>query len=365
MDTATYLPNELIIQILLRLPVKSLIRFKCVCKSWFSIISSDSHFANSQFQLTASTHTRRALFIETGTPHETGSIDLELSLDDDIVYASLNPPNFLPSKPNSCIEIKGSCRGFILLYYYSSLYLWNPSTGVHKSIPFSSNLDAREEVGYGFGYDHSADDYLVVSISSDRNSSYLEFFSLRANNWKQIDEGTHSHYWNATGDCRQAGSLFNGTIHWFAHCLDLQKKVIVGFDLMEKKILNMHLPDQFDLEIDYHSRLWVFREFLSLWATCYDNHTLEIWVMKEYRVHSSWTKTHVLPTDAIPPSSFFPISYTKSGDIVATDGLTGFAKYNDEGELLGHHFYCYDPYGFDVAMYTESLLSLPDDNVQG
>ncbi|MCI81742.1 F-box/kelch-repeat protein, partial [Trifolium medium] len=28
--TVPYLPNELIIQILLRLPVKSLIRFKCV-----------------------------------------------------------------------------------------------------------------------------------------------------------------------------------------------------------------------------------------------------------------------------------------------------------------------------------------------
>lgn len=43
------LPQELILQILLWLRVKSLVRFKCVCKSWFSLISHDSHFANSHF----------------------------------------------------------------------------------------------------------------------------------------------------------------------------------------------------------------------------------------------------------------------------------------------------------------------------
>jgi len=66
MDPAMYmLPFELIIQILLRLPVKSLIRFKCVCKSLFSLISNDTHFANSHFQLTSSTATltRRIMFI--------------------------------------------------------------------------------------------------------------------------------------------------------------------------------------------------------------------------------------------------------------------------------------------------------------
>ncbi|MCI21165.1 F-box/kelch-repeat protein, partial [Trifolium medium] len=110
--------------------------------------------------------------------------------------------------------------------------------------------------------------------------------------------------------------------------------------------------------------LWVFREFLSLWAMDYDNDTIEIWVMKEYKVHSSWTKTHVLPTDAIPNKYFSPLSSTKSSDIVGTDGLTGFVKYNDQGQLLGHHSYCDDPYGSHVAMYTESLLSLPGDNVQ-
>ncbi|RHN79380.1 putative F-box domain-containing protein [Medicago truncatula] len=57
-----YLPDELITQILLRLPVETLIRFKCVCKSWFSLISNP-YFANSQFQITAATHNHQILFL--------------------------------------------------------------------------------------------------------------------------------------------------------------------------------------------------------------------------------------------------------------------------------------------------------------
>ncbi|KAK2368818.1 F-box/kelch-repeat protein [Trifolium repens] len=79
--TMLHLPYELIIEILLRLPVKSLISFKCVCKSWFSIIS-DSYFANLHFELTSATHTQRVLFISSTSPHQFRSIDLELSHDD-------------------------------------------------------------------------------------------------------------------------------------------------------------------------------------------------------------------------------------------------------------------------------------------
>jgi hypothetical protein len=49
-------------------------------------------------------------------------------------------------------------------------------------------------------------------------------------------------------DDRKVGSLFNMVIHWFAHHHDLRENVIVLFDLMEMKALDMHLPDQFALK---------------------------------------------------------------------------------------------------------------------
>jgi len=186
------------------------------------------------------------------------------------------------------------------------------------------------------------------------------FFSLRDNTWKEI-EGTHLAYRTDFSDPK-VGSLFNGAIHWFAYSLDLSVYLIVAFNLMERKLFEIPLPDDF-----YHSLrdvgLWVFGELLSLWDKIHYNNTIEIWVMKEYKLHSSWTKTLVLRIDdAIP--NFSPICSTKSGDIIGRDGGLGLVKYNDKGQLLEHRSYRNYPLWSQAIMYTESLLSLPVDREQ-
>jgi F-box interacting protein len=343
------LPHELIIQILLKLPVKFLIRFKCVCKSWFSLIS-DSHFANSHFQLTA-TNIPKILGISVSPP-EFLSIDFE-----NHVSASLNlnfslPQSYFP------FQIKDSCRGFLFLHFdFSRNYLWNPSTRFHKQIPVSpihSNLEAYYL--FGFGYDKSRDDYLVVLIStlSDNSSSYLEFFSLRDNTWKQI-EGDRFPYMDASSD-RTLGLFFTGAIHWLAYHHDLSVDVIVAFDLTERKLLEMPLPDGDFVHVPINCDLWVSGEFLSLSAIDYVSDTIELWVMKEYKVNSSWTKTLVIHIDNV--AYFSPMYFAKNGDIIGTNG-GNVVKYNYKGQLLDHRSYSDDPDGSQVVMYTESLLSLP------
>ena len=52
MVSSPILTHDLLIQIMIRLPTKSLQRFKCVSKSWLSLISS-SHFANLHFEVEA------------------------------------------------------------------------------------------------------------------------------------------------------------------------------------------------------------------------------------------------------------------------------------------------------------------------
>jgi F-box interacting protein len=367
-----YLPHELIIQILLRLPVKSLISFKCVCKSWFSLIS-DPHFANSHFQITAATPTRRILFTFT----ETRSVDSEASFDfDDSAPLNLD---FLCPLFYSKLKIKGSCRGFILFHYYSNIYLWNPSTGVHKNIPLPRfGFDLYEvEHFHGFGYDESTDDYLLVSLSydqipySDDMLSHLEIFSLRANAWEEIVGTTHlPHYrevsssYDTVVESKFNGYPivelnFNGAIHWMAFRYDLRVYVIVAFHLAEKKLLEIRLP----VENDYDDRdcdLWVFKGFLSLWVL--GNNTVDIWVMKEYNVQLSWTKILVLPIDTDHYIS--PICCTKRGDIIGTNGHTGLVKYNDKGEFIDYNSYGKDGRVFRLAVYTASLLSLPSANEQ-
>ncbi|XP_058759188.1 F-box/kelch-repeat protein At3g06240-like [Vicia villosa] len=318
MKKLMYLPHELIIQILLRLPVKSLIRFKCVCKLWLTLVS-DPHFAISHFQLNSATPNPRILIISTPASL-VRSIDLEASLHDDSASAELNL-NFI--HPQSSVEIKGSCNGFI--YDFASMCLWNPSNGVHRQIP-----------------------------SSPYNSNcfyYLDGFG--ANTWKEM-EGIYLPYMNA-GDNSRVGSLVNGAIHWVAFNSDTSMDVIVAFDLAERKLVEMFLPDDFNIDSNFYE-LWVFGEFLSLWVRGED--AVEIWVMKEYKVQSSWTMTLVLPMD----DYFSPICCTIKGDIIGT-GSTGLVKYDDKGQLLEHRSYGVVPHGSQVAMYVESLLSLPVDSV--
>ncbi|XP_045786496.1 F-box/kelch-repeat protein At3g23880-like [Trifolium pratense] len=365
-EKTLYLPFELIIQILLRLPVKSLIRFKCVCKSWFSLISNP-HFANSHFHLT--THTHRILLI---TPAlKSLSIDFEASLSDDTAIDSRSI-SFLFPQSFFKLDIKGSCRGFILLHRSKNLYIWNPSTGVRKRIPLStidSNLNAN--CFYGFGYDRLRDDYLVLSMSYDPNAddmlSHLGFFSLRDKMWKEIEgtgtstssTTTHLPYMQSCVFPR-AESLLNDTIHWLVYRYDIKCTVLVGFHLMERKLLEMPLPDDIKRGPGLYD-LWVFKGFLSLWDMWGDNGKVEIWVMGKYNVQSSWSKTLVLSFDGIPTHYFCPKYCAKNGDIVGTDTCNVLVKYNSKGQLLEHRSFSNDRYGSLVALYTESLLSLPGD----
>ncbi|CAI8610530.1 unnamed protein product [Vicia faba] len=81
-------------------------------------------------------------------------------------------------------------------------------------------------------------------------------------------------------------SLFNGAIHWLDFNSDTSMNVIVSFDLAERKLLEMSMPMPGGFDIDpKFCDLWVFGEFLSLWSM--KNDTVEIWVIKEYKVHSS------------------------------------------------------------------------------
>ncbi|AES87230.2 F-box/kelch-repeat protein At3g23880 [Medicago truncatula] len=374
--TLPYLPHELIIQILMRLPVKSLIHFKCVCKLWFSLIS-DPHFANSHFQLTTTTHTPRIMCISS-LSHEIRSIGFEAFLnDDDTASVNLNfslPESYFPA------EIRGSCRGFILLYRDPNIYIWNPSTGFKKQIPgspFRSKLAKLCSIHiHGFGYDQVRDDYLVVVLSYHITvvSTRLKFFSFRDNTWKET-EGAPFAY--CVIPSRRKGFLFNGAIHWLALRRDLRWNVIVSFDLMERKLFEMPLPNNVHHSALVHSGLWVFGEYLSVWAKDNANDTVEIWVMKEYKVHSSWIKSLVLSVEAIPDHYFQPIYSTKNGDIIGrnmhstnmsdvigSNHGTRLVKYNYQGQLLRHHAFCNSP--SEVVMYTESLLSLPGpgDNKQ-
>ncbi|XP_039797866.1 putative F-box protein At4g09190 [Panicum virgatum] len=95
-NPAAYLPDDLVVEILSRLPAKSLCRFKCVSRSWRALIFSD-RFSFAQTLSGFFFGSRRDI---AGLPPPLPGVDTALS--------------FLPPSGGE-IELLDSCNGLLLL----------------------------------------------------------------------------------------------------------------------------------------------------------------------------------------------------------------------------------------------------------
>ncbi|KAL2329780.1 hypothetical protein Fmac_017361 [Flemingia macrophylla] len=90
----------------------------------------------------------------------------------------------------------------------------------------------------------------------------------------------------------------------------------------------------------------------------------EIWVMKEYKVQSSWTKFITIPKYEIRCNRFSPICVTKDGRILGSNIAGRLEELDDKGNVL--EVFIYGGYerlfciNLQSAIYRESLLSIPN-----
>ncbi|XP_058742008.1 F-box/kelch-repeat protein At3g06240-like [Vicia villosa] len=359
MENSVFLPFELIIEILLRLPVKPLLRFRCVSKSWLSLISSNT-FATSHFEHAA---THRRFFIKRSALQPL-SIDVDSSFHDASACASLSL-DFIRSQ--RCIEIRGCFRGFLYFNNDTHIYLLNPSTGVFKQIPdFPIILNDGFELLSGFVYYQPTDDYLIVSGFCEyvdalvTSPMKLMIFSLRADKWKPIEVASHLPYreTSVAEFTPKCGLFLNGSIHWMVHNYETSKNVIIAFDIKEMTISEIALPDDFifsySREYSIYYDLLEVGGLINAWVK--DLNTVKIWVMQKYGVHSSWTKIIQFSLCPVLHKSLDIVCLTKCGDIVGTNNKLGLVKLNDKGQLLESRLL--DTY--PLVVYTESLFSLPN-----
>ncbi|MED6207228.1 hypothetical protein PIB30_033822 [Stylosanthes scabra] len=259
-------------------------------------------------------------------------------------------------------------KGFLLLQNdvpEPVLVLCNPAMGSHTIVPYPDNfwnVDFYLSCSFrgGVVYDKFNDDYLVILGSVQVNGNVIirkpqwKVFSVRTNSWKDIEGG----------DCfipivihhRQLGLLYNEAIHWLAMYIgpvQRQGFVIVAFDTVTKTLSMIPLPypqrppDQMELSLLGGG---------GCFGICMMNNKIpEIWVMREYKVESSWTKLNIV----LPCRNLVPLCFTKSDEVVAKlDGINHLIKCSGERVLEYCGLISCDPHPI-VIMFTESLLSLP------
>ncbi|TKY73346.1 F-box protein CPR30 [Spatholobus suberectus] len=366
------LPDELIEAILLRLPVRCLLRLKCVCKSWLSLIS-DPQFAESHFALAAAP-THRLLLKNFSNDSVANSVDTDAPLDDDSADVVFNIPNPLPAPirkhgRSRRVDVAGSCRGFILLTTASPDFIyfviWNPSIGIQKRF---SRVSPKLSYRCGIGYDSSTDDYVVVTLTflPRRRGAEVHCFSSRTNSWSCI-EGAVPYL--ELGDEFGHGLFLNGALHWLVYSYDDKHSKIIAFDVTERRLSEIPLPHGLEAS-PYLYHLRVMEGCLCLCCALRNCTAVltEIWMMKEYKVQSSWTESFVFFTHSYPFHRFFPICFTKNGEILGHDCGKILVRLNDRRELLNYRelpehraleLFNHRYGSLHRGIYRESLLSLP------
>ncbi|AES92406.2 F-box protein interaction domain protein [Medicago truncatula] len=218
------LPDDLIVEVLSLLPVKSLLQLKCVNKSWNSLIS-DPKFVKLHLQL--STPNRNLALVQYDRP------DCRV-LTFPLNHLLHNPSTTIPThqficKDNIQFQVIGSCHGLICLLRksYTSDHtnihfrFWNPATRVISKELGSfqqSNYHAHDRHRYIFGYDNFTGSYKVVLMCSGK----VKIFNIGDNIWTEISSFPRFDHDVSLGSDRvNNGVYLNGTVNWIAFQDDL------------------------------------------------------------------------------------------------------------------------------------------------
>ncbi|KAE7995652.1 hypothetical protein FH972_000426 [Carpinus fangiana] len=264
MSMANELPEELVTEVLLCLPVVSLLRFNCVCKSWYALIAHQN-FIRKHLLHNKNNNTLLLLW-----RNQTTQDDVVSTLSYETLPASLTQPLPLPFTEVSIFV--GSCDGLVCLRDYDSLNLviWNPATKETKVVPKSSlsrfSDDYRIESGIGFGFDAKTCDYKIIN-----------FFSL-FDNYESDFEGNVP--------CYRLSEAFDFDDDW---------EGVLSFDMSGEVFLKTPLPDDV---LNGHVRGWrsffVLNESIAMALWSSDEEFVEvccdIWLLLEVGVKDSWTR---------------------------------------------------------------------------
>ncbi|CAK9158914.1 unnamed protein product [Ilex paraguariensis] len=366
-----YLPHEIIIEILTKLPVKSILRCILVCKAWHSLITSPNFIV---------THLNRTI-LNSKIDHPTLFIrhydkndhneHYTLHREDETFGVSFSELEFPFKSPIGYFRIVGGCNGLICLSDdlfgdMETIILWNPSIRKSVTLPKPSKPKSPHMFVLGFGVDPMTQDFKVVRIVYYKGffNGYeappdVEIYTLSTGSWRSINSAAPSY---CMVEFMWSQALVNGVVHWIANNRRFEfrfRSLIVSFDLGEEVFDEIVLPDALAGEIATNLSISVFRESLAVIEYDKEIGTMSccVWVMKEYGVAESWTRLFNIDLEGTLEKI---IGFRKNGEVllsprscklVAYDPKTGLIK---DLEILGN------TRSFHVDTYMETLVLLQE-----
>ncbi|KAI8556994.1 hypothetical protein RHMOL_Rhmol05G0299500 [Rhododendron molle] len=318
---------EIVIKILSRLPVKSLLRFKSVCKTWYALIETPDFI--SQHLLTQSTLSSTSLLVTTYN-RETENHEISLIHNDDgfnsgpvsLVFPFLNRRTSLRGWEHSgktYLSIGGICNGLVCISLSCSrfgypLILCNPSTRQFREIPnsewqwlddpdYNGYLNVKQ-VSFGFGFHPSANDYklirvMVYSTPTTRDNIRADLYVMSTDTWAEIGDDKVLVFFKEMNDFGGFGShvrivessastVLKGVFYWLACVIPTGEAIVVSFDMGDEVFRKIGLPPPCLEETWDEINLQIVKLKDELAVVFYsDDECFDVWVLNED--NSSWT----------------------------------------------------------------------------
>ncbi|KAK1367961.1 hypothetical protein POM88_034053 [Heracleum sosnowskyi] len=243
--TVKTLPAHLVLEILFRTPVKSLVRCKCVSKSWFALIH-DSTFIQMHLEFHTSrnkllicdicyddksvlknacgdySHKLIALLGVIGPPIPLLRVDIHFT-DRPNYPKKINFPDF-----SKRMILAGSINGIVCLAHCEEMserfvVLWNPGINYWNPIGLVESK-SWEFMSVGFGFDVVASDYRVICIVPEYRGSRVEIYSSNQGSW---EEKGIIPFWPEP-DLQHCNFVINGVPYWMGVDIQAVESSILG-----------------------------------------------------------------------------------------------------------------------------------------
>ncbi|KAK9285982.1 hypothetical protein L1049_025184 [Liquidambar formosana] len=289
-DYMSKLPHYVVMDIFCKLPLKSLLSCRFVCKAWRDLIS-DPCFATL--------HLAKApaiLMFQIGNFEILGETNIFMVEPEANHPDAITKVNMGFNIPKSDAKIIGSCNGLLCLWddlSPDSFYISNPVTGECMTLP-KIKRGPKHLSASGFGISSKTKQYKVITMTYRQVLSHeleAQIHTVGSGTWRTIGHVPYDF------SCALSGIFLNGALHWIARD-DNKSGLLCAFDIENEQFLTIPLPpiSFFGRKIDW-SNLGVLGGCLCVFASgenlFFFYSKLEMWVLKDYGVKDSWTKALV------------------------------------------------------------------------
>ncbi|KAK6259537.1 F-box domain - like 10 [Theobroma cacao] len=362
------LPQDVVLDILSRLPITSLVQSKSVCRSWRSIIQG-SLLANKH--LSHMSDYDPGIIFQSHWPSQNQYYFVDFA-----AYPEGNKILKKISFSTKHANLVGSCNGLLCFCNAAQIHICNPLT--KDSIELPKLLKGPGEVGIlGFGFSPTTKEYKLIEIVYQRKrpgvwshvavsnpfQAEVRILTLGGSRWRSLGMVPYRFI-------RQPSQVMvSGRLHWRSQLgkynIDNQ---LISFDLAAETFQEVSKPDCRSFNRGFYE-LINLQGHLSA-AASNASGGLEIWVMKEYNIKESWIKEFsiggYLPKELqrinarihSPRSVFRAICRFRSGEILLEHRSKALVLYDPVHETFKDLTFEGAPNWFKMVVHVGSLISI-------